>query len=166
MRRRAASGRVNRHFSPRHPALDRCVWSKVESVDQSLSGGSGATLDARVRQATQPELVQRVPVFRLGKERLYPDVLFTDGFLALLGGVGAAHLYEVGLIDVALQLLSLEAGGAARLERAGVAEPRWRWVDAHPSSAEPGRGNIMGRLDDDARRVPDRRDGAHPDPGG
>src|SRR5829696_2730102 len=70
-----------------------------------------------------------MPVLRLGKERLDPDLAFAHGFGELVGGVIAADPLQVRLVEAALDLPPLGAVGALGLERTGVADGGRRLVD-------------------------------------
>ena len=71
-----------------------------------------------------------MPGLGFGEQRLDPDLAFAHRFGVWLGGVVRPHSVEVGLVEAALDLPSLGARGALRLERAGIAGRRWRLIHA------------------------------------
>src|SRR5688572_28251793 len=66
-----------------------------------------------------------MPALGFREERLDPHLAFAHRFGVGLGGVVRPHSVKVGLIEAALDLPSLGARGALRLERAGSAGRSW-----------------------------------------
>src|SRR3954466_13171851 len=62
-----------------------------------------------------------MPLLGLGKQRLDPDLALADRLLVRLGRVVAAHALEVLGMEGTMHDASVVAGGASRLDWAGIA---------------------------------------------
>src|SRR5215211_1829628 len=93
----------------------------LEQPFQILASSNEQADHVDLGEATEAELAEAMPLFRLAEERLDPDAPFAHRLLVSGGLVVATDAVEIRLVEAASEDPSFLAVGTLRFERTGVA---------------------------------------------